>query len=260
MKWIAENAEWIFSGSGVALFGFIGGCIPYILRFFYKKFKKGDHIVHSSNSYFTYVCDGPEHLQLHSRRIVLIHSFSNKKLHVSYPINTEGKILKIFSITDPGIMKQIAPSSISGLNQIEIHAQKNHNYVIGSGSTRRLDPFAPMLEPNQNLNMLTLFKERLQDHNRGYVGSRVLNNTNLHSISIQFDPCFLPKRVKAIQISNQGEILRDERSCDFLLAADMGSGFASVSLLNPENDSTLFLWWEWPTTKQTSFNESTTTD
>jgi len=248
IQWIIDNKEWLFSGIGVTLLLGAG----YILKSIYH-FKLGvlidGYYIPSSLSYFRHQAldETDDSVTLDVRRIISVHATRKKKINIEYPLNTQGAIEAATSISDPNTMEVINPGQSTGKNSITINAKRGNQYIIASESVRKVWPFKESEKAQKdNIVIRKLQTERLTSNQHDFVGTRVIGKTNTQRIVVEFDKAYKPNSIEVIQIGKNGEILRDERSADFIKTEKNDGRVFVVELHNPEPESGIYVWWKWP--------------
>jgi hypothetical protein len=246
MNFIIDNKEWIFSGIGVFLLGLLIGWIREIRKNGFKEYKDG-FFIPNTLSFFRHGDLDEYKVPLIARRIMSVKSLRNKKLLIKYPIFTTGTLDAAVSLSDPGRMKLIQPSEVESHNSIEIISRKNAQYLIVSESKRTSFP-TKMCNPPSEFNKVihSLVENRIKTEKHDFCGTRVIAHTRSLRIIVEFSSKFKPNFVHPIQIDENGNIIRDEKSTDFIMATQRDGTLFIVDLHEPEVNSGVYVWWEWP--------------
>ncbi len=245
-QWIGINKDWLFSGAGITALAIIWFLSKELYKLSWKYRRVGFFIPHSL-SYFRHSELNNNCVNLKAKRIVSIHAVANKSITIQYPVNTVGKLNSAISVSDPGTMQVLEPGQNSGMNSIKIKAQKGAQYIVASESDRTVSPFETNRKPQkENLVISTLIKTRVSSAAHDFVGSRVIGRTNTQRIVVEFSENYKPNHLNVVQISEDGSILRDEKSNDFIKANHKNGSLFVVELHSPEENSGLYVWWEWP--------------
>lgn len=246
MQWIIENKDWLFSGIGVAALTIIW----YLSKKLYQlswKYHGDGYFVPASLSYFSHSGIVNGKVKVKAKRIVSVHAVKDKEICIEYPINTIGRIDSTLSLSDPGTMQVLEPGQNTGRDTVKIKSKKGRQYIVASESTRTISPLDENKKPQEdNVIIYTLFKSRLTTRRHDFVGARVIGKTNTQRIVVEFSEDYKPDNVNVVQISKSGEIIRDERSEDFIMASHKKGYLFIVELSNPEEGSGIYVWWEWP--------------
>lgn len=251
MGWLSENKDQLFSGIGVTVLLVFW----YLSKELYKlswKYCRSGYYIPNSLSYFSHSDLEDGTVIVKAKRIVSVHAVRNKTISIQYPINTAGKIKSTLSLSDPGTMQVVEPGQNTGKNSVSIMAKRNSQYIVASESERQVFPFKENTKPQKdNIVMHTLHTERLTKPQCDFVGARVIGKTQTQRIVVEFSKNFKPAFVKVIQINAKGEVIRDERSPDFISASHQEGTLFVYELHSPEEGSGIYLWWEWPEKQHT---------
>lgn len=246
MDWLIENKEWLFSGIGVFLLGLLLGGIHQLSKNGLTEFIDG-YYVPNTLSYFRHSTLVGTYVALTARRIMSIHALRTKKLLIKYPIFSTGTLENAVSLSDPGCMKLIKPNEVEGYNSLEIVAKRKEQYLIASESKRIVYPDKMCNAPSEfNKVIHSLIKHRITSPKHEFNGTRVVAKTRSLRIIVEFDPTFKPDYVHPIQIKEDGNIMRDEKSSDFVMAVRKDGTLFILDLHRPDVNSGVYLWWKWP--------------
>ena len=246
MDWIINNKEWLFSGAGITALGVIWFLGQKVYQLSWKYYRVG-YFIPNSLSYFRHgnIADGK--IEVSAKRIISVHAVKNKVVNIEYPINTIGSIETTLSLSDPGTMQVVEPGQNTGKNAIQITAKKGAQYIVASESTRTVSPLEVNKIPQRdNLVISSLVNTRLKTKKHDFVGSRVIGKTSTQRIVVEFSQEYVPEFVNVVQISKSGEIIRYEKSNDFIIAKHKNGYLFVIELSSPEEESGIYVWWEWP--------------
>ena len=247
MTWINENKDWLFSGAGITALVIIWHLSKELYKLSWK-YRKAGYFIPNSLSYFRHGELIGELVELKAKRIVSVHAVANKNVSIDYPVNTIGNIESAMSVSDPDTMQIIDPGQNTGQNSLEIKAKQGNQYIVASESTRSVSPYKENKKPKkENIVISSLVEKRLTTSRHDFVGARVIGKTNTQRIIVEFSESYKPDFLNVIQISKDGEVLKDENSKEFVQATHKNGCLCIVELHSPEPDSGIYIWWEWPT-------------
>lgn len=215
--------------------------------------KKIGYYCPSTLSYYRH---GPlcgEEVDLIVRRILTVRvADSNRDILVQYPVFTTGGMNASYSLSDPERMTVLDRGENSGYAKLNISKGKvGSQHLVASESNRTSYPWKKSNRPSaENVVINSLLEKRITSDDRDFSGTRIVAKTSHVRLIVEFDKEFCPSAVHPIQISQDGEILRDERSHDFVLLKPEESKRKSqifvLDLENPDPLSGVYLWWTWP--------------
>jgi len=244
MDWIIENKEWIFSGIGIFILGFLFTLIKTYQDIAIKNIFNGYYFP-ISLSYFCYGSPSNGKIPHISRRILSVCALRNKKISIKWPVYSAGSIESGVSLSDPGRMKMIKSSDHEGKYNLEIVAEKGCHYLVISETKINISLNESKTPSEHNKVLYTLFTKRNFTNKNSFSGTRIIGKTDTVRIIIEFSGSIKPIRVNPIQIDSSGKIIRDEKNKDFVIAEHLNETYFVMDLRKPKEGSGIYLWWEW---------------
>ena len=245
-----EHIQWVFSGVGVLILGAIFERVREAIKngVTISDFKAG-YVLPNTLSYFSHGRPNGENVSLVARRIISVKMLRTKKIKIRFPVFSMGTIDGAISLSDPDRMNLVKKGETESFNRLEINGGKRGSqYLVVTESQRHIYPKWSRSRPSQyNIVLTSLFDERLKKGDRrDFAGTRIIGTTLSVRLIVEFDESYHPQILHPIQIDKDGSILRDERSSDFIIARRNNNTLFILDLYNPEPESGVYFWWDWP--------------
>lgn len=243
-----EHVKWVFSGIGVFVLGLIIGLIREAFKndATFANYRIG-YIIPNTLSYFRHGVLIDEEVRLVVRRILSIKMLRSTNINIRFPVYTTGTIDAAVSLSDPGRMNLIKHGEVEAFNSIDINGKRGCQYLVVTESGRTSFPDKRCNVPSQhNRVLISLIDKRIKMERHDFSGTRIVGSTQSVRLIVEFDDSYHPDILHPIQIGKDGAILRDEKSSDFVVAKQNNNTLFILDLHNPEPESGVYLWWEWP--------------
>ena len=244
MTWFIDGVTSILSAIIVFFLGVLVGWFRRFKEIGIKNYRDG-FTIPNTHTYFRHGRLDDNRVPLTVRKIMSIKCLKTKELSIGYPVFTTGKIDESVSLSDPGRMELTKPNEIEGRNSLNITGKRNTQYLIVVESKRTVFPNIMCNHPDDKV-LASLIKKRIKTENHDFCGTRIIARTSSLRIIVEFSNSFKPDFVHPIQINEHGEIIRDEKSTDFVTAVRKDGTLFILDLHQPELNSGVYVWWEWP--------------